>query len=49
MTMKSAALIGCLAWLLAGTVLTLTNYSVSGTTPVASGFFNYADRTPLTP
>lgn len=49
MTIRSAALIGCLVWLLAGTVLTITNYSAPGSAPVASGFFKYADRTPLTP
>ncbi len=49
MTFKSAALIGCFVWVVAGTILTIESYTAQEDAHVASSFFTYADRTPLTP
>ncbi|MGI9476884.1 MAG: hypothetical protein ACR2PI_09270 [Hyphomicrobiaceae bacterium] len=49
MTIKSAALIGCLVWVVAGTFLTIESYTSQTDNRVAGGFFSYAERTPLTP
>ena len=49
MTIKSAALIGCFAWAVIGVILTIDGYTTQEGSHVASSFFHYAERTPLTP
>ncbi|MFY0614576.1 MAG: hypothetical protein JXQ99_23805 [Hyphomicrobiaceae bacterium] len=49
MTIKSAALIGCLIWVVAGTFLTIDSYTSQKDIAASGSFFSYADRTPLTP
>lgn len=49
MTVKSAALIGCLVWVVAGSFLMIASHTAPNDLHVATSFFSYADRTPLTP
>ncbi|MBU2531283.1 MAG: hypothetical protein KKB37_00975 [Alphaproteobacteria bacterium] len=49
MTIKSALLIGCLLWAAAGAGILVTRDAGTSETRVASTWFQYTTRTPLTP